>query len=173
MSDNAAENAAEQGADVTEPEQPKQEPEGAEQPDYKALYEAERANARKWEKRSKENYKAAKAAKEDAEKTAEERVAQLEGELESMRAEREHDAMVRRVSEEKGVPASLLTGDTEDELNARADALIEWSQKAAPKTPADKGGAAQPHRLTEAEIKSIKDPVRRVKARAAMYGADQ
>ncbi|MDD7203179.1 MAG: hypothetical protein SOV20_08785 [Coriobacteriales bacterium] len=173
MSDIAAEteNAAEQAAATEQDAQePAKEPEGAGQPDYKALYEAERENARKWERRSKANLKAAKTAKEDAEKSTEERVAQLEGELQSMKAEREHAELVQRVSEEKGVPASLLTGDSEEELSAKADALLAWSRKASPKTPADKGGAAQTKHLTEADIRNIKDPVRRVKARAAMYG---
>ena len=67
------------------------EPQGTAEPDYKALYEAEKeakekaiAESRKWEGRSKAN----KVASAKAEKTAEERIADLESKLsEKERAE--------------------------------------------------------------------------------------
>lgn len=45
----------------------------------------------------------------------------------------EFESLRSRVAASKGVPASALTGTTEEELTAAADALIEWRGKAEPK----------------------------------------
>ena len=44
-------------------------------------------------------------------------------------------ALRSEIAQAKGVPAALLTGSTEDELNASADALIAF-RGGAPKPPA-------------------------------------
>lgn len=53
----------------------------------------------------------------------------LKAELEQERAERtrvEREALKNRIAAEKGVPATLLTGDTEEALTASADALLAF-----------------------------------------------
>lgn len=53
----------------------------------------------------------------------------LRSELEQEREARvkvEREALVHRIASEKGVPAHLLTGDTEEALTASADALLEF-----------------------------------------------
>ena len=94
-----------------------------------------KAEARKWESRAKENHSKAKAHEdaarrlaeiEESQKTetqkaqerleaAEKRAAELE--LRSIRAE---------VAAEKGVPVGLLAGSTKEEIEATADALIQF-----------------------------------------------
>lgn len=55
--------------------------------------------------------------------------AELEEER-ALRAKVEREALVHRIAAEKGVPAHLLVGNTEDELTASADALIEFRESA-------------------------------------------
>lgn len=62
-------------------------------------------------------------------------------ELERLKAETAHAALVSKVATEKSVPASLLQGTTEDELAASADAIVAFA-KSQSGVPADKGGAA-------------------------------
>lgn len=61
-------------------------------------------------------------------------------ELERLKAETAHAALVSKVATEKSVPASLLKGTTEDELAASADAIVAFA-KSQSGVPADKGGA--------------------------------
>lgn len=116
-------------AETPEPQEPKET-------DWKA-------EARKWETRAKENLASAKANEtaarrlaeiEESQKTeaqkaqerleaAEKRAAELE--LRSIRAE---------VAASKGVPTDLLTGATQEELEASADALLAYRGE-APKGP--------------------------------------
>lgn len=112
------------------------EPQGTAEPDYKALYEAEKearekaiAESRKWEGRSKAN----KAATAKAEKTAEERIADLESKLsEKERAERRAKAAAK-VAQEKGVPADLIVGDDEESMAEWADKMLAaFKKKPAP-----------------------------------------
>lgn len=111
-------------------------PQGTAEPDYKALYEAEKearekaiAESRKWEGRSKAN----KAATAKAEKTAEERIADLESKLsEKERAERRAKAAAK-VAQEKGVPADLIVGDDEESMAEWADKMLAaFKKKPAP-----------------------------------------
>lgn len=87
-----------------------------------------KAEARKWEDRSKANSDAAAelARLKEAEKTevqkAQERAAQLEKELGSERTAR----LRTEVAAAKGVPASSVSGSTREEMEAAADALLEW-----------------------------------------------
>lgn len=60
----------------------------------------------------------------------------LRRELEEERALRlkvERESLVNRIAAEKGVPAHLLTGETEADLLASADALIEFRENAGQK----------------------------------------
>lgn len=73
-----------------------------------------------------------------------------------------------RVSRDTGVPASLLQGQTEEELAASAKALNDFAQSKAPGYPLDKGGAAKAGPAqTRATIEGIRNPAQRVMARAA------
>lgn len=90
-----------------------------------------KANSRKWEERSKANKaELDKLAAErdelakqvEAAKTASE---ELTGKVEAFEAEKARNALVAKVSEDTGVPASALRGDTEDELKAHASELAK------------------------------------------------
>lgn len=94
-----------------------------------------KAEARKWESRAKQSHAAAKA-NEDAAK----RLADLEDsqktEAQKLQEERdkaqkdladERTARIRaEVANSKGIPAKLLSGTTQEELEAQADELIRW-----------------------------------------------
>lgn len=89
--------------------------------------------ARKWEQRSKANAEKA-AAYDELEKSSQEklqkaldRAAKAEDELKAERAAREADALRERIAREKGVPADLLHGSTEEELSAFADRLVQYA----------------------------------------------
>jgi len=99
-----------------------------------------KAEARKWESRAKESFAAAKA-NEDAAK----RLAEIE-EAQKTEAQKQQEALERaqkeladvtaakvraEVAAAKGVPAALLNGSTQEELEASADALIAFRGEAA------------------------------------------
>lgn len=116
------------------------------EPDYKALYEAEKeakekaiAESRKWEGRSKAN----KAASAKAEKTAEERIADLESKLSEKERAEELAKLKAKVAQKKGVDADLLVGETEEEMEAWADKLLK-AFKTKPAATVDKPGTFAP-----------------------------
>lgn len=86
--------------------------------------------------------KAAAAAElaqlKEANKTEAEKVAERLAAAEKRAAQLEVKALRAEVAAAKGVPVSLLSGSTQEELEAAADALIEFrgEQKAAPSSPA-------------------------------------
>lgn len=101
-----------------------------------------KGHARTWEDRAKENKTAAEQLAElkKAELTETER---LKLELDEVRAERERDAkalLLANVAAAKGVPAALLTGSTQEELEAAADALLAF--RGTPKAPANDTSAS-------------------------------
>ena len=79
-----------------------------------------------------------------------------------------HRDLVDKVSDETGVPRSLLKGATEEELVASAEAVKAYAsaQAPAPKYPEDKGGGTVPSPITREQIEAIKDPVERVRVRS-------
>lgn len=94
-----------------------------------------KAEARKWESRAKENLTAAKANEgaakrlaeiEEAQKTEAQKVQERLDAAERRAAELELKATRAEVAAAKGVPANLLTGSTQAELEASADALLEF-----------------------------------------------
>ena len=94
-----------------------------------------KAEARKHEQRAKENAAKAKANEgaaqrlaeiEDANKSEIEKVAARAEAAEKRAAELEAKSIRSDVALAKGVPAALLTGSTQEELEASADALIEF-----------------------------------------------
>ena len=96
-----------------------------------------KAEARKWEQRAKENKGAADKLKkiEESEMSAIEK-AQAEAkaakaEAESLKAEKEREAWVKAASKKTGVPAELLRGSTEEEIEAHAESLKPYVGKNA------------------------------------------
>ena len=63
---------------------------------------------------------------------ASERVASLEAELESVRKTEEVRAIRDKVATETGIPANLLTGDTEEACTAQANAIKEYATPSYP-----------------------------------------
>lgn len=117
-----------------------EEPNG-EEPDYKALYEEEKAHARKWEKQAKANRAAADelAKAQEAGKSAEQKIADLEMRLDQKEKAEKRAKLAAKVAEEKGVPADLIVGDDEDSMNEFADRMLKhFQKKPAPKV--DKPG---------------------------------
>lgn len=97
-----------------------------------------KSEARKWEARAKENSAAAKRLSEidEANKTAEQKAAERIAAAEQRAAELEVKAVRAEVANAKGVPADLLTGSTQEELEASADALIAFrNEQLSTKTP--------------------------------------
>ena len=123
-------------------------------------YEELKAKAAKYDE-------AQEAAKSELER-ANERAARAEAALEEANAKMAHDALVARVARETGVPAGLLHGSTEEELAASAAAIAEYVEARRPAYPRDKGGAAAGGAPVSVDsIESIRDPVERVRQRAA------
>ena len=135
----------------------------------------ERARAREAERyadydelkaKAEEYDKAREAAKTEMEK-ANERIKALEDAARVRDEADERRTLLDRVSKATGVPANLLSGDTEEELTASADAVNAYVQLKAPGYPADKGGGANVTPEAERKgIESIRDPAARVRARA-------
>lgn len=100
------------------------------------------AEARKWEKRAKENSDAAARLKEleDAKKTDEQRQQERLAELESTAKQSTTEVARLRVALRKGLTetqAKRLVGDTEEDLEADADALLaEFAPPEEDDTPA-------------------------------------
>ena len=106
------------------------EPQG-EEPDYKALYEAEKAHSRKWEKQAKANKSAADelAKAREAGKTAEERIADLKKRLDEKDKAEKRAKLAAGVAERKGIPVELVVGDDEEAMEAFADRMLAYFKK--------------------------------------------
>ena len=102
--------------------------------DYVAKLQQEAA---KYRTDAKANADAAKrlAEIEEAQKTETQKLADRLAAAEKKAQDAELKALRSEIAQAKGVPAALLTGSTEDELNASADALIAF-RGGAPKPPA-------------------------------------
>lgn len=106
-----------------------------------------KALARKHEAQAKAN--ADKALKfdaaEDAAKTELQRATDRANTLESEAKQARLDALRARTASAKGVPEALLTGSTQEELDAAADALLAFRGPAGPASsgpnPSGNGGA--------------------------------
>lgn len=78
----------------------------------------------------------------EGEKTELQKAQERAAEAEKRAEKAEFNALRNKIASAKGVPASSLTGKTEDELNASADELIAWRDANAPKPPAPKRNPA-------------------------------
>ncbi len=91
---------------------------------------------------------------------AQEAAAAAQRELESMRASAARADLAQKIAQEKGVPVSLITGDTQEDMERSADALLAWKTPApAPKvkTPGahdtnKQTGAANGYELAKREL---------------------
>lgn len=134
----------------------------------KAEFDKLKANSRKWESRAKDNSAAAKKAEEleATNKSAEERIAELEKRVAEADAAKAHAEAVKQAAKETGLSESViatLRGDTAEELTEAAKAIKE----AIPSYPVVKqGGHPDVSNLTADQIRAIKDPRERIRARA-------
>jgi len=117
----------------------------------------------------------AKAAKfdegEEAKKSELERaqaaLAEAKAEADRLKAEAARAALVSKVSQETGVPASLLVGGDEEALKASAKAVSDYVASVAPGYPKDKGaGSPGGAPVTRESIEKIADQLARIEARA-------
>lgn len=165
--DTSAQTTAAQSESVKETDaNPQSEPQGT---DWKA-------EARKWEKYAKANKtkadawdKAQKEAKaqETTLETMQKQLEELQAQAQQARADAKHQSLLSSVSDATGIPASLIKGDTEEEMTASAKAITEFAKsKGSTGFPQDKGGGANAPTMTKKSIEEIKDPIARIKARA-------
>jgi hypothetical protein len=129
-----------------------------------------KAEARKWEKRSKENAEKAMAydelqaqSKTDLQK-AREQAAAYKKQVDELNAKAEQQRARAKVSEETGVPADLIMGADEDEMRAFAQKVAEWRKP--PSAPRSK----RPGSFSSAAGSSL-DEAKRELARK-MFGSE-
>lgn len=90
-----------------------------------------KAQARKWEKRSKEN---SKATEELAE--AQKRAQEAEDAVKGYKTREEQASMKRKIASEFNVPEELVVGSTEEEMRQFAEVLVKHLKpKAGVKAP--------------------------------------
>jgi len=118
-----------------------------------------KAEARKWERRAKENMEAARRLREaeEAEKTELQKMAERAEAAEKRAAEAEGRLLRLEVAQAKGLTAAQakrLTGSTREELEADADELLEafGAKKAEPKEGDGDEGEAKPDESAGAAI---------------------
>lgn len=100
-----------------------------------------KAEARKWERRSKENADKVRAYDELQEQSkseiqkAKEEAAAYKRQVEDLSAKAELDRARARVAKDTGAPAELVFGADEDEMAASAKAIAAWGKpSSAPRT---------------------------------------
>lgn len=132
--------------------------------DWKAKYEAAIKHSREWESRAKANKDAAdeldrlkESQLSETEKLTR-RAERAERELSALKTANQVNAWRNTAAEQYHVPASLLSGATEDEINANAKALAEW------KNPERSGASmlGDPSGLPQTPPKSADDWIRSV-----------
>lgn len=118
MAEEVKDETVDEGAEELQSEEPKT--------DWKS-------EARKWEKRAKENADKAKkyddiedANKSELDKLKEEK-SKLEQELNGIKSERELNELKQEVSKEIGVPVDLIKGATQEEMEEFAKAIKEYA----------------------------------------------
>lgn len=103
------------------------------EPDYKALYEEAKRHSRAWEKRAKANKGAVEqwnASNEELTRAAN-KIAELSVELDKKDTQLKHRQMAEKISKNTGVPAEMLIGETEDEMNEWAKKMNEFVKQQA------------------------------------------
>ena len=124
-----------------------------------------KAESRKWESRAKENKSAAEelAKLREAEKTERDAREKAEEELSQLRHERDLSKWASEVSSETGVPASVLRGDTLEELRAHAEQI----RGSIPIYPVVPEGNKKTPTVTKKQILAMTDERERKSAIAA------
>lgn len=117
-------------------------------------YEALKAKAAKFDEIEEAN-------KSEFDKLTEQYAA-LRKEHEQLVHENERKAWASEVSKEKGVPASVLRGDTKEELEAHAQAILDSGLSHFPSIP-DKG-EVRPDTITRESILAIENDSERIAA---------
>lgn len=79
-----------------------------------------------YEEKAKKFDELEEASKTELQK-ATEKAEKLEAEIKTMKRAAEVQAMKEKISQETGVPVSLLNSDTEEGLKAQAEAIKEWA----------------------------------------------
>lgn len=126
------------GKETTSQDQTSQQSSGAETENWKA-------RARQWEQRAKANADAAAklAELEDREKTDQQRLADRIKAADEAKAEANRLLLRAKVATAKGLTPELvdrLRGDTEEEMEADADALLALTKPRADLKQGDRGG---------------------------------
>ncbi len=161
---------AEEGTTTTEPSG-----EGAAQtPDWEAKYNEAVGHSRTWEARSKENYAQVQALSAELEKlkaakpdeavaAATKRAEEAEAQLASYKHDAEISGWKTAAAKEAGVPAELLTGETEEAIKASAKALADWARRrpVAPRFSNPAGTPPISHTTADSSAEAI---------RAALFG---
>ena len=75
-----------------------------------------------------EKYDALEEEKKSELQKAQERTAELEEQIKKMTHEKEVQAVRTKVATEKGIPAELLTGETEEACISQADKILTFAQ---------------------------------------------
>lgn len=119
-----------------------------------------KALSRKHEDQSKANADKAKQFDEitDANKSAIDKAVDRAAKAEARAAEVEVRALRAEVAADKGVPADLLSGSTQEELEASADRLLAFRGKAVPPDfgAGDRGGdAGKVKQMTQSELDQL------------------
>jgi metal-responsive CopG/Arc/MetJ family transcriptional regulator len=145
------ENMAEEATQEADPQETYEQSDSAPQEDdgLKRALAAERKARTAAEKQAKE-LRAQLSEFEPKEKQFTERLTALETELKNERL----TLLKTKVSADKGVPVSALVGETQEELEAFADQLLEWrgaQPKAKPTTGLKSGASSTESRLDPME----------------------
>lgn len=118
---------------ATDQPQDAAEPHGeTQQVDWEARYREAVSHSREWEKRAKDN----KAAADELQQLRESRMSEaqkaqakadrLQKELDALKAAQQATAWRSQVADETGLPASLITGDSLESMQAHAKAIGEY-----------------------------------------------
>ena len=95
---------------------------------------------------------------------ATEKAEALQKELEAMKTANAERQLREKIAQETGVPVSLLRGNSEEDLKAQAEAIINFA-KAKPSYPKVKdGGEVIPPTISKKDILGIKNETERLKA---------
>lgn len=96
---------------------------------------------------------------------ATERAEALQKELEAIKTANEERQLRERIAQETGVPASLLRGNSEEDLKAQAEAIMTFAKASGPSYPKVKdGGEVTPPAISKQDILGIKNEKERLKA---------
>lgn len=121
-------------SDVTTPSDPVAPPESPSAPTPAPPETDWKAEARKWEARSKDNKTELDSLTEKL-TALESQNGELVGKVTAFESERDHAQLVAKIAESEGVPATALRGTTEEELTAHAASLKEAFKPSAPVIP--------------------------------------